>query len=866
MWPTRNRTPRPRVLDAALAIIVLAASGGSGQAQTTKSADAGSKSSSSSTSPLASGDDKLDRYLDRLGLDELRMIHLEDRLAQLRGPAQTAAVRRLADLYADSLRVLDVKQTARIEDLDRRIDSLLKAHPDADTPSLKLARLAGEYNRGERLSGQWIADPGQTEAAESAMAIWNRVGPQYEELSRRLGEELEQALKILDQAQDVARADESQENCDRLRELKAWADYHHAWSSLYAGLIGATDSAKRRETAKQTFRTLLGAESPKDVKPDALSDRWMARCALGSGIIELTSGRAESGMAWLGPLRGPETHPDVRDWVDFWIAWGADRGKIWDAVADELQQFATAIGDAPTPGRVEFCKLLARIGYGGAGPTSAERKRLGVLGLRGLLAMGQQSLARDLVAKWSKNGSAARPLGDEDFAIRWLQGLEGFERAEKSRDPRDYEESARLLASALAGAEAAAQEGIATDCRYALAWIDYRRDRFADAAQKFGKVADVRKSKGDASAGDAAWMKAVALLKPAQADSGPSSEALAALKAFLQDYPRHKNIENAKLQLARLDGVRLESVSVDDPDRFLEACRQEFARVRGIQAKADFAPLRDALEKYLALPEAKRSASGTLECLLMRSELDPATRGDLAKGQAALERLTPADPLQLRYRLALTKLAESQKDQAAVQTQADWLTARHPGSTAEQTALIALARLTEARLSQTDAARRAEARSQAIATYQRLSRALGDSPEILRANRNALIAAARLAQHALAAEQHEEAARRFEAILAAYPQDASALRGLGLAALKLERWPRAVDCFQTLLAGLPRGSAPWFEAKHHQITALRRIDPMQARQVIEQLELLYPDLGPDPWREPLLKLKTELGTTDPAKR
>jgi hypothetical protein len=61
-----------------------------------------------------------------------------------------------------------------------------------------------------------------------------------------------------------------------------------------------------------------------------------------------------------------------------------------------------------------------------------------------------------------------------------------------------------------------------------------------------------------------------------------------------------------------------------------------------------------------------------------------------------------------------------------------------------------------------------------------------------------------------------------------------------------------------VLRGAPDGSELWWKARTRQIQALLLEDPLKASEVFQQLEVLYPDLGPDPWGEQLRSLDVEI--------
>jgi hypothetical protein len=84
--------------------------------------------------------------------------------------------------------------------------------------------------------------------------------------------------------------------------------------------------------------------------------------------------------------------------------------------------------------------------------------------------------------------------------------------------------------------------------------------------------------------------------------------------------------------------------------------------------------------------------------------------------------------------------------------------------------------------------------------------------------------------------------------------DGSVLEAAGDLATLVEDRPFALDCWRRLLRGAPDGGELWWKARTRQIEALLLEDPVKASEVFRQLKVLYPDLGPDPWREQLMKL------------
>jgi tetratricopeptide (TPR) repeat protein len=120
------------------------------------------------------------------------------------------------------------------------------------------------------------------------------------------------------------------------------------------------------------------------------------------------------------------------------------------------------------------------------------------------------------------------------------------------------------------------------------------------------------------------------------------------------------------------------------------------------------------------------------------------------------------------------------------------------------------------------------------------------------------VALSRLAEYAYATGRYDDAARRAGSLLAVDPKNRDYLRLAGLANFKTGQFAEALVSWRTLSLGLPRGSEEWFEAKYHQVASLAETDQAQARQALQQLQLLYPDYGSSAWQEKFESLAQRL--------
>jgi tetratricopeptide (TPR) repeat protein len=85
---------------------------------------------------------------------------------------------------------------------------------------------------------------------------------------------------------------------------------------------------------------------------------------------------------------------------------------------------------------------------------------------------------------------------------------------------------------------------------------------------------------------------------------------------------------------------------------------------------------------------------------------------------------------------------------------------------------------------------------------------------------------------------------RLQQLRKLYPRDARIAELLGLCYLQTERYQSALSVWRALIEGSKEGTRLWFRAKLNLVTSLRRSgQPDQAREVLELVEVLYPELG-----------------------
>jgi hypothetical protein len=104
---------------------------------------------------------------------------------------------------------------------------------------------------------------------------------------------------------------------------------------------------------------------------------------------------------------------------------------------------------------------------------------------------------------------------------------------------------------------------------------------------------------------------------------------------------------------------------------------------------------------------------------------------------------------------------------------------------------------------------------------------------------------------------------RFSEALRAQPRNSEALLGVGRTGGPAGHAEEALDAWRVLLSGTRAGSGDWFEARVEHLSLLAGLNPDRAKEVLRQHAVLYPELGPEPYRARLIEIGEDLGLTLP---
>ncbi len=508
------------------------------------------------------GDEEVvDRFLTRLGLADLRMIHLEQTIAEDRpSERRLELARRLADLYVQRL-MLAATDTAKAQDLRDRITILGENVPEVNTALFQVTVLQADYKRAEREVIKWLHDPNDRAAHDAGKELLDRIVPELNGHRDKLNAEADGLQREIDELDKGDLLTMKLKEFDRLQPVAGRATYWASWANYYYGLVRSRSAVGKGEfiAAQAGFRRILGiAEGERYDEMESqwlgLKEDWASLAMIGLGLTEAALGNVQASRDCFALLQDvsapPKFHapPKFRDEAPYWLVRGLIvAGHFDDARRYAQQQIDAFSGDA-SPGKVGLCSALMRAAAANRGEMTPERaKATSMLGITGLLKLRQFATARRLMAE-----HGIEPDEQSGFFIPWLAGDTLFSKAEQSKDPKDYRAAVKKLSAALDTAEAASEIVSAAECRNRLAWCYYRLKDYEQAAGEFEKAAEALEASGSKKAVTAFWMTYVSYRHLIYGSEPARTSAIAVLEKIQRRFPDNPLAGKAAYTLTRL--------------------------------------------------------------------------------------------------------------------------------------------------------------------------------------------------------------------------------------------------------------------------------------------------------------------------
>jgi hypothetical protein len=809
---------------------------------------------------------KLDEFLGRLGLNELRLHHLERRLdAESDAAKRSSLSKLLVDRYVEAL--LDAADDAeRFTALRAKVETLITVNPAARTGELDIVLLQAEYQQAEAAVIAWQEDPKSNAGLADAKATLAKIQPLLATQQETLAAAAEKTAESIDGLKTEPERQTAQRQLARQQTLAARAEYFAGWSAYYLGVTRQDAEAAKSdyETAKRHFTRLLDVSDEDDYKLVeaeglGLESIWRARAVIGLGLSEIGTGRLPAGQRVLSWLSHAAVAPNLREQAPYWHLRGLLTAERWTEAAELAAGEVASFTSMPSSGKSSFCVTAIRAGARLA--TGPAHHTLVITGVTGLARMRLFEALEKLTTQFKLDeGDLAG-----DFHLTWIRGRRQYLAAEKSRDAAQFQTAASTLTAALNAPEAHEHMAEAAQARYYLAWTRYRLGDLDSATQLFTEAASTLRATSSDVAAQALWMRTTCLVERAQKDPRQTAAAITALQSFKQEFPSAPEAERIDLIVARLRQTRaageeslaeLARVKPDDPtyaSAQVEICRiqhQLWSQAKSDATKARslandlLTSVRRLLTSSATFPDDYRLKATLLAVDALRHSQPPdwsqiGSLLDRVEGDAEAAPATMSARVEYAYRRL--EHAQERGDSTEVHQQATWIAEHGVSTPYELPALIVVARAADQAVAKATGSERTERVTEARQTYDRLVKLLGESPQAFSSSKNALAAASKLAQYDEELARWPTAADRLTRLLAAQPADRRFLRRAALATYNAGRHAESLNHWRTLLNGLEPGSDEWLEAKAHQIKCLQQTNPVMAEKTLNQLKLLYPN-------------------------
>lgn len=820
--------------------------------------------------------DDLASYLEQHGLTQLLAVHFEEQLAAATGEQKEAIVKRLADLYAQLLeRETDPARRVAIETKSRQ---LLEQAPARSADDLRLALLRASYRTAEKIAENHRLRLADDEELATARRTFDEIVPQLLALSTQMRESIAAQDRRLSRASGVE-ATTLSEAIERERAQHSQTVFLAAWSLYYQAWLA--DNAAGAKQAEPLFAELMGTESstpnPDDVSLDLRANEAVARSILGMALSKSLTSSPATALAWIDLLADEGVYEPLRSQVAAWAMYIYLEHRNYRDTLETLTLARNAMPEVP----LGWLRLAAVYAL-----EDTKRDQSGDaivrLAVTELAARGELQQVIDLATRYGVDA-----LGDSGFALKYVEGVIGYQAARKKHGNESptfdaklraqYRDAADALKAASAEPDADKYPLAAAACQRLIAWCSYFQGNFLDAQREFESAATALSG---AEAADALWMSIVSLDKVAE--SGRSVETQAQLDALMDRYiaqfPNDANTAKLKLKRSVNDGdpspdavAELLAISPGSDvyamaqRRAADMLYQLFRKSSGNDRLAyagQFLSVAVPLISHAPAPGEETQRFAVRGRQILETALTENVERLVAARAAfaALDELASVDPAvlaphrdEIDCRRAQERLLAD--DLAAAGALADGLWERDSTSIWSRLAMRAMFKQAY-RVWKSEGVIESN-RSSAIDRVVRyggrvLHEFKDDSAGLDRQGAIGYYAAVADASMAVwertrDQEKAKAALFLFDTLLAKRGNNASYLRAAAILSEACEQQQKALDHWRRLVSGTSVGSEGWFEAKFHQIQLLSKLDPSRARGVMNQHKQLNPDFGPDPW-------------------
>lgn len=854
--------------------------------------------------PPESPDDAVELYLAERGLGDLRAAQLRSRLLDATGDERIAIAERLGAIYMRQIG--ESNDPTYRADVIRRSEDLLAQVPAVDSFELRINLAKARYLRAETTSELHrlkLATPEEVDEARITLEI---IRTELGSISDRV----ERQVRGLE-GRESRGGDDLFEVRSRLataRRVRSLAAYYSAWSGYYLSFL--TGRQDLLVDALEDFGVLLNAEGKlptlERIPRSLLRYEHVARAAVGVAMCRSAMGDHVPAGLWLDEVETADGLPDaVRDQLfrrRLLLLAAADR---WDSVTVLVDQWRRASeGGLLDKNEARLLAVLSLDRVRNLPADASVRWQLEPLiriALSDLVEHREIQHVLNLV-----NLYGTLPIGNAGFIPRYVTAINAYEEAREAHrlsgdadQPATdaavklrYKEAADLLRQAVEAQDASSYESELGTARVFRGLAVFYRGDFADAADEFETAAAYASDTDQEE--QALWLLVIALdelVKSGDDSAEPRRDEAGAV--FVQRFP---GSDRAVRLLLMLTGSQLMNeaaavsvlLGVDASSPLYVPARRQAARLLyricrlgGAEDRTAYATQFLDVAEALIEPDRRVLASGETgqaagaaknALLLLRQMLDVIFMSevpDLERAESALAaledvrvraagiELDDGEVLEQEVLLRQLQLAAWQGRNARVEDLYRLLQAE--GGRYADLATTFLFRRADERYSEESpdaaAARRLVDYGVDFLAMRGEAAINLDQPGGAYASERVAAAAAAVWNVEGDAPMRDLARRVDRAAIDAGLLSPERLRRYAELSEQVGDLEGGLDAWRLLSAGLDDAGAAWYEARYNVIRLLLSIDPVEARAVLDQHFVLYPDVGPEPWGSRIRELE-----------
>lgn len=864
--------------------------------------------------------DALEAYLLDRGLDDLVSVYLLDRLREAPASRRAALADRLGSHYASLLS--EAESAARQREIESMARELLDLVPDADSFELRLTLHRASFVLAEESAMNHALRLTEPAELSEAQRTFRELEPAFLQIGRRVDERVSALERMEDRATraNIGTIREQLASARRLRSLAmyyaGWSQYYQAL------INADSRKAEAALRSFGWLLNAPGHRAPEvdNLPVSMLRYEHVARAAMACALSESIAGRDGEAVRWLDAIEGAsETAPAVRE--QLWrsrieVLGRASRWHDLQRLVDRRRLGLDPAGATPLPlgeARALAVVTLEAIEAGGGGRAERERgvllEALAQVALGDLVTRGEVGHVMDLVRRYGTT-----PMGDTGFVVLYVRALRAYERAREAhrnvaegagvdpdepvRDPtvaNRYMDAVRALGVAQGASDAERFPEERTQALMMEGLSLYYAGELVRAGDVFESVFERAGAEGLRE--EALWYAIVALDMAVESGTRSAVERRDRLATlYMRAFPGTDR--SARLLLRRVDDGLLSDeqaigVLLDVPreSALYQAARRHASRLMYGRYRAARGPERDyAAARFLEVVEELIQADIATVRRGGADEAAEAARAVVVRIRQALDAalsVTVPDPARAERLLSLLEDAasaggvslEGLEGELAFRRLQVALARGDDGAASDAAARLSAIGGPHARAGDRQLYRRLVERwertpgdtdlalrlvgvgERVLAQFEPLEEHEGD-----RTVAGLLDVIARAATDVWLAEGAEEpddsmrdvAIRADRRLIELGMQSASSLRRLARASESAGDLDTALRSWTTLMSGLREGASGWFEARVESIRVLAKVDREAARAALDQHRVLYPDLGPEPWRERFVELESSV--------